>query len=92
MNEKREVLDALEGIASQSSGITFRLLLQLLLIAGIVMMLLFPKIYLQSQIYYKSRDIAQLQREHDTLKEENRIIKARVESIRFENQILDTMF
>ena len=55
-------------------------------------MVLFPKIYLQSQIYYKSRDIAVLKREHNALKEENRIIRSNVESIKFKNQVLDTLF
>jgi len=54
--------------------------------------LLFPKIYLQSQVYYKSRDIAVLTGEYNALKEENRILKTKVESIRFKNQVLDTMF
>ncbi|HIP20613.1 MAG TPA: hypothetical protein EYG70_05775, partial [Sulfurimonas sp.] len=52
----------------------------------------FPKVYITQQIYYESRDIAKLKREYDTLKEENRLISASVESIKFKNQILDTLF
>ena len=70
----------------------WRFLLMTLLILAIAWLLLFPKIYLQSQIYYKSRDIAVLTGEHNVLKEENRILKTKVESIRFKNQVLDTMF
>jgi cell division protein FtsL len=69
-----------------------RFFIVFMLWVAIVLALLFPKIYLQSQIYYKSRDIATLKQEHNTLTEENRIIKGRVEAIRFKNQILDTLF
>jgi hypothetical protein len=56
------------------------------------MMLAFPKIYLTEQIYYKSREIEKLKVEYETLKEENKRIRASVESIKFKNQILDTLF
>ena len=55
-------------------------------------MFAFPKIYIQQQIYFKSRDISKLKAEYDTLKAENKIISASVESIKFKNQILDTLF
>ena len=70
----------------------WRFLLMTLLILAISWLMLFPKIYLQSQVYYKSRDIAVLTGEYNALKEENRILKTKVESIRFKNQVLDTMF
>jgi hypothetical protein len=70
----------------------WRYLVIFLLIVAIALMLLFPKIYLQSQIYYKSRDIAVMKREYNALKEENHIIKSKVEAIRFQNQVLDTLF
>jgi hypothetical protein len=52
----------------------------------------FPKIYIQQQIYFKSRKISKLQSEYDMLKEENRLISSSVEQIKFKNQILDTLF
>jgi hypothetical protein len=59
---------------------------------AIALLILFPKVYFQNKIYYKSRDISVLQHEFDALEEENRIIKASVEQIRFKNQVLDTLF
>ena len=70
----------------------WRFLFMTLLILAIAWLLLFHKIFLQSQVYYKSRDIAILTGEYNVLKEENRILKTKVESIRFKNQVLDTMF
>lgn len=58
----------------------------------LVLIFTFPKIYIQQQIYFKSRDIAKLKGEYDTLKEENRLIKESIESIKFKNQVIDTLF
>jgi hypothetical protein len=53
---------------------------------------LFPKIYITQQIYYKSREISKLKAEYDTLKEENKVIGASVEEIKYKNQVIDTIF
>jgi len=92
MNDKANLLEQTGGEIVTRKGIGLRFLLSMLLVFGIVWMLLFPKIYLQSSIYYKSRDIATMQREYETLKEENLVIKRRVEAMRFKNQVLDTLF
>ena len=92
MNEKDLILNEVKEHQCQENRMGWRFLLMTLLILAIAWLLLFPKIYLQSQIYYKSRDIAVLTGEYNVLKEENRILKTKVESIRFKNQVLDTMF
>jgi cell division protein FtsB len=92
MNDKDHILDEVEEVITIKSQMGVRFLVGLLLVLFIAWLLLFPKIYLQNQIYYKSRDIAVLQREYDTLKEEKRIITAKVEQMRFQNQVIDTMF
>lgn len=73
-------------------SVGFKLFFYVLLTVFFIVAMLFPKIYIQQQIYFTSRDIAKLKGEYDTLKEENRLIRASVESIRFKNQILDTLF
>ena len=95
MNEKELILNEVkeyQELQTVENKMGWRFLFMTLLILAIVWLLLFPKIYLQSQVYYKSRDIAVLTGEYNVLKEENRILKTKVESIRFKNQVLDTMF
>lgn len=92
MSAKNELLDEIELVLKPKKELDSLFLLYTLLIILIVFVLLFPKIYIQQQIYFKSRDIAKLKGEYDTLKEENRVIKASVESIRYKNQVLDTLF
>ncbi|MBN2816841.1 MAG: hypothetical protein JXQ67_09165 [Campylobacterales bacterium] len=92
MSEKNELLEEFEELATRQKNLTLNYFLMLLLIISFTAVLIFPKIYITQQIYFKSRDIAKLKNEYDTLKEENKIISASVEEIKFKNQILDTLF
>ena len=92
MSEKNELLDEIAVVLTPEKKLNFTYFFYTLLMLVFVGMLAFPKIYIQQQIYFKSRAIYKLQIEYDTLKEENRIISASVESIKFKNQILDTIF
>jgi len=92
MSAKNELLDEVDALFRPKCNLDFNYFLSVLLILVFVAMFAFPKIYITEQIYFKSRDIAKLKVEYDTLKEENKIISASVESIKFKNQILDTLF
>jgi cell division protein FtsL len=92
VSEKNELLDELDLLISPKRALTLNYYLYVMLILSFVAMFAFPKIYITQQIYFKSRDIAKLKIEYDTLKEENKIISASVEEIKFKNQILDTLF
>ena len=92
MSEKNELLDEVEVVLNNKKKLGFTYYLYILLLLVFAGMFAFPKIYIQQQIYFKSREISKLKVEYDTLKEENKIISASVESIKFKNQILDTLF
>lgn len=92
MSDKNLLLDELNTVINPTKQLDGRFLLYVLLCIALLAMLAFPKIYIQQQIYFKSRNISKLQGEYNTLKEENRLISASVESIRFKNQVLDTLF
>ena len=92
MSEKTELLEEVNVILNPKEGVDLNYLIYVLLAIAFVLVTLFPKIYIQQQIYFMSRDVARLKGEYDTLKEENRLIRSSVESIRFKNQILDTLF
>jgi hypothetical protein len=92
MSAKTELLDEVDVVLSPKKKLGWTYFFYVMLMMGFVGAVLFPKIYITQQIYYKSRDIAKLKREYDTLKEENKLISASVESIRYKNQILDTLF
>ena len=92
MNDKHELLDELDVVLNSKKKLDLNYLIVTILLMSFVSLAIFPKIYIQQSIYFKSRDISKLKGEYDTLMEENRLINASVESIRFKNQILDTLF
>ena len=92
MSEKADLLDEIGYVLNPRKKLDFTYFATVVFSLVFVFVVLFPKIYIHQQIYYTSRDISKLKGEYDTLKEENRIIKASVESIKFKNQILDTIF
>ena len=63
MNEKLELLDEIDADIYNDDGFGWQFLIGVLLVGVIFLLLLFPKVYLQSKIYYKSREIAKLKRE-----------------------------
>ena len=90
--DKDELLDQVDEVLSPKKKLDLTYLF--FFISGVILILgiLFPKIYLTQQIYFNSREISKLKSEYDTLKEENKVIGASVEAIRYKNQILDTLF
>ncbi len=92
MSDKSELLDELDTIFIIKRKLNFNYFLYIFLILSFITMFSFPKVYITQQIYFQSRDIAKLKHEYETLKEENKIITASIEAIRFKNQILDTLF
>lgn len=92
MSEKTELLEEYDNLIKVKQKLDFNYFLYMLLVITFIAMFAFPKIYINQQIYYTSRDIAKLQVEYETLQEENKLIHTSVESIKFKNQVLDTMF
>jgi len=91
-DDKDEILSEIEAVLADKVNIDFNFLLTTLMAMSLVLLLAFPKIFLQSSIYYKSREISALEREYKSLKQEHKIITTEVEQKRFKNQILDTLF
>jgi hypothetical protein len=92
MSDRDTLLDEVDSIISKQKNLDFNYFLYIVFSLLFIAMFAFPKIYITQQIYYKSREIAKLKIEYETLKEENKLISASVESIKFKNQILDTLF
>ncbi|BCD60256.1 MULTISPECIES: hypothetical protein [unclassified Nitratiruptor] len=90
--EKKELLDSFEEAEYEQSLLDVKDLILTFLVIAIIFALIFPKIYISNQIYYKSRKINKLLDDYEILKEEHRLLQQKLEQIRFKNQVLDSIF
>ena len=65
-----------------------------IIIFSIVLFLLLtvPKVYLANEIYYKSQDIQKLRVQVQSLEEEKIVLERKIESMKFQNSVIYTMF
>ncbi|MBD3793182.1 MAG: hypothetical protein IE889_03345 [Campylobacterales bacterium] len=69
----------------QENGVTTSMILITIFSMALALLLTLPKIYLNNQIYYESRKIAQYQTVAQTLREEHETIKNRLEAIKYQD-------
>jgi len=74
------------------NGITFGMVIVILIVMAIVLILTTVKIYLSNQIYYESKVVNQMKREVSALKAEQVMLKQSVEALKFKNRVTDTIF
>ncbi|WP_458699476.1 hypothetical protein ACKGJI_06490 [Sulfurospirillum sp. 1307] len=91
-NDKNELLNDYDEEQKREKNLDFKFLFLVYLSLFVAFLIVLPKIYIKNQIYYISRDINRLHSEYSTLKEENRYLKQKLDSIRFKNQVLDSVF
>ncbi len=92
MNDKGELLEEYDNEQKREKNLDFKFLMLVYISMTIALLIVLPKIYIKNQVYYISRDINQLYSEYSILHEENKYLKQKLESIRFKNQVLDSVF
>jgi hypothetical protein len=70
-------------------GVTGRMLLITAIFFILVLLLAMPNIYLDNNIYYESREIAHYENIAQTLREEQNIIKHRLEDVKYQENVLN---
>ena len=74
------------------NGITFGMVVVVMVSMSIVLILSMIKIYLSNQIYYESKKVNNLHREVEALKAEKVTLTQHVEALKFKNRVTDTIF
>ncbi|HHD78124.1 MAG TPA: hypothetical protein ENK98_00550, partial [Epsilonproteobacteria bacterium] len=74
----------------KENGITFGMVVVILMSMSIVLILTMIKIYLSNQIYYESKIVNNMQREVEALKAEGVMLEENVEALKYKNQVTDT--
>ncbi|RAZ61233.1 hypothetical protein [Campylobacter hyointestinalis] len=91
MNDKEQLLQSHDEYQKTEHNISVRSLFIAYLILLLILAVALPKIYIANEIYYTSRDIAELRNKLNVLLEENKELKSKLEKIRYKNQIIDNM-
>ena len=85
-HEKAQLLDNIEEYIEQES-LSKTIVKNLILTIIFSLTILFPKIYISSQIYIKSVQINKLLNEYYSLKAENSLLASKIEKIKFKNRM-----
>ena len=91
MQDKDDLLKLHDDEQRHERNLDFKTLMIAYLALLIALAIFLPKIYITNQIYYISRDIADLNGKRDVLLEENRELRLRLEQRRYKNQIIDQL-
>ena len=91
MLEKEELLELHDDEQKREINLSFKTLVMVYLAMFIALAIFLPKIYIADQIYYISRDIADISGKRDMLLEENRALSIKLENLRYKNQILNSL-
>lgn len=92
MSDKHDILEETHSIINPDESMGPIFLRNVFVGIFLVLIIVFPKIFINTQIYFKSRDISTLTHEHDALLEENRLISAKVELLRYKHKVMNTLF
>lgn len=87
-DEREELLEEI-GEYHESRQLDAKVLFMMLGLLVLSVIIFAPKIYLRNNIYFSSKEISQLQIQHDTLIEENRHLRRQLEDMKFQHLILD---
>lgn len=77
---------------SQPNGITFGMVMVIVVSMAIILILTTIKIYLSNQIYYESKIVNTLKSEVSVLQAERKMLEQNVEALKFKNRVTDTIF
>lgn len=85
--DKYELLDSI--VSEENKNLSPKNLIYAGLMIAFALLIFFPQIYIRNQIYYVSRDIADLRSQELVLDEENKELQRQLEALYFQNQVLD---
>ncbi|WP_289242586.1 hypothetical protein [uncultured Campylobacter sp.] len=91
MTDKENLLQQNTKRVKKENNLSFKGLLIGYVILFIILAIALPKVYFSNEIYYTSKDIAELKSKLNVLKEEHKLLKQDLEFIRYKNQIIDNM-
>ncbi len=91
MIDKDELLGNIDKIHSEEKGLGFETVM--LGVVGMVtaVAIIFPRIYINSNIYYLSLEVNSLYSDAKSLSEEQRFLKQKLEGVKYQQDILNAL-
>ncbi|NPA27627.1 MAG: hypothetical protein GXN91_01070 [Epsilonproteobacteria bacterium] len=65
---------------------------EIIILIAVITFLLLVKVYIANEIYYLSRDIQKISTKINALKEEQSIVKLKIERLKYKNTISDPLY
>lgn len=72
-------------VKNEENGVTLSMIVITLFSVSLILLMTIPNIYLDNQIYYESREISHHEHIVKTLIEEQRIIKRKLEAVKYQD-------
>ncbi len=73
----------------KENGVTGSMIIITIISFLLILLLTLPNIYLDNNIYYESREIAHYESIAQTLKEEQNIIRHKLENVKYQENVLN---
>lgn len=91
MTDKENLLQKNSQRVKKERNLSFKQLIIGYAILFFILIIALPKVYFSNEIYYTSKDIAELKSKLNVLREEHILLRQDLEFIRYKNQIIDNM-
>lgn len=91
-DDKALLLDEVSDIFEEPTDFSWINLFITYLTFIVILMVFGFKIYLNNEIYYQSKNIDKIEKKVLILKDENRVLKEKIEHLQYKNQIINTLF
>ncbi len=89
--DKSELLEDYDSEQKYEENISLRSLLLTYLVIFFTLAFILPKIYIANQVYYISKDINKQYHKYAALREENRYLQKKLETLKYKTQVIDDL-
>jgi len=84
-----DIKEEIDALLNEEKNLEFKTLFWVIITIIITLAVFIPRIYIKNQIYYNSLDTSKLYRQYIILKEENRELKLKIETTKYENEKIE---
>ena len=84
-----DIKEEIDALLNKEKNLEIKMLVIVIISICITLAVFMPRIYIKNQIYYNSLDTSRLYRQYIILKEENRELKLKIETTKYDNEKIE---